>query len=397
MNLSEKSKKQIGVIMGYNTPKIRIKKLCQIFFKKIYKQIQEAFNYINGLQHIEPQITFIKNNNEIIKPNNFGTNDFPREIIERINTHSIQQYLFVFSLNHRQFNIFFVLEEKKSKKKLQEYLKQIQVWLYILSYISPTTCANYLNIYLYLTHLKKIVPTDGSYLRETNVNSAFTTSCNPKSSTSEIIIFRQEEWFKVFIHETLHVFGMDFSSMDCTKINNFLKKSFPLLINSPINAFEAYTEFWANIINVCFCSFTLTKTEQSFLVTTAQMINMEINFSVFQMIKVLDYNGLTHDELAQPQKQYREQTSVFSYYVIKTILLVHFQEFIGWCILHNGVKNPILFRKTNKNMVDFCAFVLEHYNLDFCKFVAMNNVVKVQGLGSSLNDKTMRMTICELG
>ena len=38
-----------------------------------------------------------------------------------------------------------------------------------------------------------------------------------ENNISEIIIFRNEEWFKVFVHETFHLFGVDFSNMSNLK------------------------------------------------------------------------------------------------------------------------------------------------------------------------------------
>ena len=68
-------------------------------------------------------------------------------------------------------------------------------------------------IYTYiLLHLSKSLPdTNTSTLGPDNVNTAFTLACSPNS---EMVIFRREEWKKVFIHETFHTYGLDFSSHD---------------------------------------------------------------------------------------------------------------------------------------------------------------------------------------
>ena len=39
-----------------------------------------------------------------------------------------------------------------------------------------------------------------------------------------IVLFRREEWFKVFIHECLHSFGMEFSGMNLNRLNIELKE-----------------------------------------------------------------------------------------------------------------------------------------------------------------------------
>ena len=42
--------------------------------------------------------------------------------------------------------------------------------------------------------------------------------------TSEITIYREEEWIKVLIHELFHNLNLDFSSMDITEWSNMLSK-----------------------------------------------------------------------------------------------------------------------------------------------------------------------------
>ena len=83
------------------------------------------------------------------------------------------------------------------------------VWLTIISKISSPNCSKELNIFVYFTSLKKELPeSQHMILQANNVNTAFTTTC---PVNSDIVIFRQEEWFKVFIHETFHNFALDFS------------------------------------------------------------------------------------------------------------------------------------------------------------------------------------------
>ena len=198
------------------------------------------------------------------------------------------------------------------------------MWLYILNIYSSRECANTLTIYFYFTSLEKSLPNSNIHiLDEINVNTAFTTTC-PKDS--EIVVFRKEEWFKVFIHETFHNFGLDFSAMNNNEINNCILNIFK--VESLVNSYEAYTEFWAEIINASFCSFHSIKNKNDvneFLSNTEFYINFERTYSFFQLVKTLDFMGLSYSDMYSKSKHsiilrenlYKENTNVLSYYIIK--------------------------------------------------------------------------------
>ena len=61
-----------------------------------------------------------------------------------------------------------------------------------------------------MTNLRKQLPSNMlDVLDVEHVNSAVTTSCTTSGS---LVIYREEEWFKVLIHELFHVMGLDFSA-----------------------------------------------------------------------------------------------------------------------------------------------------------------------------------------
>ena len=111
----------------------------------------------------------------------------------------------------------------------------------------------------------------------------FTTTC-PKDS--EIVIFRKEEWFKVLIHESFHNFALDFSDMNTYECTKDILSIFP--VNSEVNLYESYTEFWAEIMNALFCSFFNLKSKTNFddfLSNFEFFINFERTYSFFQLVK----------------------------------------------------------------------------------------------------------------
>ena len=281
------------------------------------------------------------------------------------------------------------------------------VWLYIVNIYSSKKCVKKLNIFIYHTTLLKILPESNvSILDEHNVNTAFTTTC---PSNSEIVVFRKEEWFKAFIHETFHNFGLDFSDINMIKVNEKIVSIFQ--VNSNVNLFESYTEFWARIINVIFCSFTNMEDKNNineFLINSEFFINYERIFSFFQMVKILNFMGLTYNNLYKKndlykKTLYKENSNVLSYYIITLIMINNYQDFLLWCNENNT--ELLQFKKTAKNLEKYCKFIETNYksksmiNGVECTTKLLNVVRLHSKKNKELNYliNNLRMTLFELG
>ena len=394
---------------------------------KIYYDILNAYKYLQSIKKnntYDYEITKIENSLEITKPKNFNYNSFPQVIREHIDELSLSEISYTFSLLNRNIKIIFVVEDPNIELKIKTYNKYVDsiiMWLYILNLYSSKQCSNSLVIYFYFTSLEKKLPESNIHiLDEKHVNTAFTTTC-PKDS--EIVIFRHEEWFKVFIHETFHNFGLDFSDMNNDNCHNYLLNIFK--VRSFVNSYEAYTEFWAEIINSLFCSFYSLKekdrekggsnNEKQFLSNAEFFINFERCYSFFQLVKVLDFMGLSYGDLYlnKPENKllretlYKEKTNVLSYYVIKTVMMNNYPSFLSWCNKNN--LSLIAFKKTIANQKNFCEFIEKNYksasmleNIDNSELFLEH--LKKNKNKAVMNEKTkhflltnLRMTICELG
>ena len=77
--------------------------------------------------------------------------------------------------------------------------------------------------------------------------------------------------------------------------------------------------------------------------------------------------GLNYSELISNNNEnkilkttlYREKTNVFTYYILKMILLYDYDNFLSWCYENNNLL--LKFRKTPKNVLSFYNFVLSTY------------------------------------
>ena len=246
---------------------------------------------------------------------------------------------------------------------------KIIFWLHVVSqYAKNDSCSKVLNIYIYFTSLLKILPTeDNQIIGKLNVNTGFTMTCIPDS---RIVIYRKEEWYKVFIHETLHNFGLDFSGMNNDNTREAILKIFP--VSSEVKLYEAYTDSWAKILNVLVCSYlTSDKKQESYILNTNAYINLERMHCFFQAVKILNYMNLTYenlyssDEISKNKRiMYKEETSILSYYIICSIILNNYQLFLQWCIDNNDEGCILSFDKTPAKQIQFCKFIEEYYKSD---------------------------------
>ena len=164
-------------------------------------------------------------------------------------------------------------------------------------------------------------------------------------------------------------------------------------------------------MNTAFCSYLNLKDKKDielFLAGMEYFINFERMYAFFQMVKVLDFMGLTYSALIKKDVMrnslYKEETNVLSYYVITTILMNNYQLFLSWCNNHNS--HVFLFNHTNKTLNDFIYFIYNSYKTSsFIKGVScaekLLKQVKQTGNKKDAEIKfvlnNLRMSVCELG
>lgn len=334
--------------------------------KYMYNLIQQSYNKYNNI------FTYLPNNvintfeyigeSNIKYPTTFKESDFPFEVITYIKNNIINQKRFSFSIKGRKINVY-ISYELNSNIDFHMIMERIIMWLHILTFCASPNCSQELSIYLYMTSLKKELPIKNEVIDWINVNTAFTRPCRP---TSEIVIYRKEEWFKVFIHETFHCFGLDFSHMDelTDKVQFHLRNIFN--VNVEIHLYESYTEFWAELLNEMFFIYidnpNLRSNYNSYCKILEKIINYQQIHCALVMNKILLFNNVNYNDLINKSNvlNYKENTNVFAYYVIKTILFIHFNEMINFCKVYN-TKNILQFTNIPENVEEFCIFIKQHH------------------------------------
>jgi len=213
-----------------------------------------------------------------------------------------------------------------------------------------------------------------------HLNSGYT------ESYKELVIYRKEEFLKVFIHECFHLFCLEFSETYTTQYKEMLKSIFK--VESDYLLFESVCEYWARTLNCAFVSFFMKTdmTFQEFEKIFVLNLSMETIFSMIQMKNYLSLHGLTYEDLLKRRVvPYKEETNGFCYYVITSILMFHYQPTMNWFINHN--ETVLNFSKSNKDLYLFHQYIQSIYNSkEFIDVLKKLKVFKMENLSMSLFD-----------
>jgi len=286
---------------------------------------------------------------------------------------------FHFSIGDRKFQVNIISFQKINKKTIESYIRYIYIWFFIASAFSTEKhCSQTLRIFIYMTPFKKMLPNRlGSPIDEINVNTGFTFTCK---LANEIYVYREEEWFKVLIHETFHSFHMDFSAIeqngDATILGYFRG------LDIDLRLYESYTEMWAEIIHTMFYGFGGKVGIRTLADAFKRNILKERKHSLSTANSVLDHYGLSYRTIAKGgnMRIYKENTPAFAYYIVKSCWIYHVDQFIDWCALHNG--GSFQFRHLACNIASFCQLYRDLY--DNPGFIAAVDDAKIQ--------RSLRMT-----
>lgn len=318
------------------------------FLKIFYNNIKESYDILDEIvKHKNYTMKIIKN-----KKHNINSYYFPIEYKKDIDQ-SIFTISYIFKIGDRNITINFNTQNE-NMDYIFNCFKQAYTWLYIVNKYGTKKCSKKLIINIFLLNYKKELPLLKSDTIDTiHVNTAYANVC---SLNGEIVIYRKEEWFKVFIHETFHAYGLDFGVIENKKISNELLKIFN--IKSDMYIFETYTETWATLWYIAYKSYEVKKymNISDFHNYYIYYLSIEQEHSILQSIKILDHMNLTYNDLFL-KNNYNENTNVFSYYILKTILLYNSNEYVYFFDKNN---NKLLnFTSTPNNITKFSNFLIK--------------------------------------
>lgn len=293
------------------------------------------------------QETVVDVQSQVPRPNSLSETYLTREMTDYIKTESKKILTFECTINNRTIRLIFIIFKNNNFERIayyKTYAHRVYMWLSMIS--KKSTCVETLTIYVYLTPFKKQLPENKSEsIGPVHANTGYTYRCEKEN---EIVIYREEEWFKVVLHETMHAFGNDFSTDEGS--SSAIKQLFSLPPGINIRMSETYSEIWARIMNVVFQTYFKnppsleSRSALQFKKNVEFYLHLESIFSLYQCIKILDFMGVNYqlliDDSDHSKKMirsfYRENTNVFAYYVLTSVLLNNHDAFLSWCVKHNG-------------------------------------------------------------
>ena len=178
-------------------------------------------------------------------------------------------------------------------------INRIKLIVYFIEYLKSISKINKnITMYLLLTNLKKEYNGD-SIIDVDNVNSGYTDF-----DKNIIFIWRYEECEKVLFHELMHFFHID---------RKHEKINLNLNINKYHNYHEVICDYYGIIYHLIYLSFITDK-------PIKLLIEIELSFMENQCMMVNNYFNLKSWE-KNFSKQIIQNTSAFSYYILKYMLL----------------------------------------------------------------------------
>lgn len=199
--------------------------------------------------------------------------------------------------------------------------RDVCAWIRMMRAHDASSSAAPVEINLVLCPVPKAAPPAGAAPPAADwINSGLTAWGGRRRS---VHVFREEEWFKVFVHETLHCFGQRHPHAGAAAVNaELLDRYRGIARGLDLRAVEAVTEFWAELVVLAM--------RGAKGVGGGAGLQQQVQFSRRQSARLLALQGFHSLAAVRAPRTppYTERTAAFAYFVLKTQLLEHAQELV---------------------------------------------------------------------
>ena len=270
-------------------------------------------------------------------------------IIKFIDAHINKCYMLSYenTINGQTFIFNFIIYDKINIKKLDNCVRAMLLFIQVIITISNNKKTNAntksnicningLQITFFMTHfIKHLELHTNKVLGPFNINSGLTYPC---LKNGNIYIYRKHEFFKVFIHETLHSYNVDRLYHKNYDSNNYYQTLIATFnINNACTNYakiginEAITEFWTFIIHIFIYCYNNSNNFNNLLELYERFYKLETIHSSFQIAKILHANKINYAQFLttitkNTRNLYNETSHVLSYIFFKTLLIYNVEE-----------------------------------------------------------------------
>jgi hypothetical protein len=337
------------------------------YFMKLYHDIKNNFKKI---KEKSINIKLLDNNTkDYFEDNNFTSDNIKTKILKL-------KYGYEFNFMN---NIIIYFCEKKLNNTVPTII--IHMFQIIILLKKIFNKSNYKqNIIYFETKEKKKFPNKNIVLGPNEVNSGLTfLELYKKDKNGDIILYRKEELLKVLIHELIHSNLIDSKIIFFKKTNEFSNLfcvDYKILLN------EAFTESLATIINIFYINIFTKMKENNLNI----MFHNEIRYSTYICNKIIKFYNINNisDILRKNDiciNNFPQKTNVFSYYILKNILLTNHNLFGE--ILNNYT---LEYKIINENcIIEIINLIINNINLFDMKKIIIKD-----------KNKSLRLCLYEL-
>ena len=389
----------------------------------IYKLIKE--NYCDIFQKVKFQTQKSNVNTDSNQLNGKLNNIIFLSKEDRLHIQSTMPLLHIVNASYKSNKIQLYIVSREEDELNKDIIQRIISKLFVLIDLFKNASNTTYNLYIWLSDLKKQKPDENQdthshthqkhhiskkTFRSQHINSGATVH-NLLEETVELFIWRKEEIEKVLLHEMIHTLKLDFMGYP-DKLKHDIIEKFNIPSSMELRLGEAYVETWAVLLNTIYVSFTKNHTQniqdQCKIKSNEffKLFSMEIFFTLYQSSKILRHFGYEcvtgckvpfrkSNKIEELTRElFEQETSVFSYYLIKAGILMNLGGFLNYCCKRNKqllqfIESPVNFEELHKVFIESAE-----------KNKLLNDMTKLNlDYNSKENDllnNTMRMTLYEL-
>ena len=279
------------------------------YFMELYNNLKKNFEKISENNIIIKLLE--KKSKDYFENNKFTSDNIKNKILEKLK--------YGYQITFKNNSIIYFCQ--KIKEKIPNIIIHMFQIIILLKKIFNKSEYNQ-NITYFETNKKKKFPKKNIVLGPNEVNSGLTFLDLEKIHINgDIILYRKEEVLKVLIHELIHSNLIDSKIIFSKKTNEF---SNLFCVNYKILLNEAFTESFATIINI-FYIHIINKMKNKYLNIMFQNEMIYSNYICNKIINFYNINNIS-DIIKKNNKcinNFPQKTNVFSYYILKNILLTN--------------------------------------------------------------------------
>jgi hypothetical protein len=291
--------------------------------------------------------------------------------------------------------------EDEINKYKNDVIDRIMYMLYFLKKDLTKNKGKLKKVSIYLSdHKKEFFRNIDNDIEQKDVNTGYATH------DGQVVLYRKEELLKVLVHELIHALQFD---REIAAIEPVYKKHKGVLSHKTILITETFTEFWACVINCYLVAEKLEDTSEQVFCRFIHYLECEVAFSIIQMLKFmmsLHWIPSQTKSINTLTKQTDKHTNVFSYYFLKTHLLMNIQDFI--CLTETK-DDYVIYKSTKKRDRNVLSLLLDfnkEIRITYYKYEMYASSLRNRQFNKELSDEkkrviyklfiTSRMTCIEL-